>query len=75
MKQHIFIVLATLFFTQVGIAQSTSTFTDSRDGQTYKTISFKETLTGKTVTWMAQNLTTKLKVGMLMMTRRVIEKN
>ncbi len=60
MKQRIFTVLATLFFTQVGIAQSTGTFTDSRDGQTYKTISFKEALTGKTVTWMAQNLNYKV---------------
>jgi hypothetical protein len=42
MKQYIVTVLATLFFTQAGIAQSTGTFTDSRDGQTYKTISFKE---------------------------------
>jgi uncharacterized protein (TIGR02145 family) len=56
MKQHIFTILAILFFTQAGIAQSTGTFTDSRDGQTYKTISFKEASTGKTVTWMAQNL-------------------
>jgi uncharacterized protein (TIGR02145 family) len=60
MKQHIFTVLATLFFTQVGIAQSTGTFTDSRDAQTYKTISFKEALTGKIVTWMAQNLNYKI---------------
>jgi len=60
MKHHIFTVLATLFFTQVGIAQSTGAFTDSRDGQTYKTISFKEALTGKTVTWMAQNLNYKV---------------
>ena len=60
MKQRIVTVIATLFFTQVGIAQSTGTFTDSRDGQTYKAISFKETLTGKTVTWMAQNLNYKV---------------
>ncbi|MCF2521118.1 FISUMP domain-containing protein [Dyadobacter sp. CY351] len=59
MKQHIFTVVATLFFTQVGIAQSTGTFTDSRDGQTYKTISFKDS-TGKIVTWMAQNLNYKI---------------
>lgn len=60
MKQHIFTVLAMLFFTQGGIAQSSGTFTDSRDGQTYKTISFKEDSTGKTVTWMAQNLNYKV---------------
>ena len=60
MKQNILTILVTLFFTQAGIAQSTGTFTDSRDGQTYKTISFKEALTGKTVTWMAQNLNYKV---------------
>ncbi|MGA0555345.1 FISUMP domain-containing protein [Larkinella sp. VNQ87] len=60
MKQHICAVLATLFFTQLAIAQSTGTFIDSRDGQTYKTISFKEASTGKTVTWMAQNLNYKV---------------
>ena len=60
MKQHTFALLATLFFTQAGITQSTGTFTDSRDGQTYKTISFKNTLTGTTVTWMAQNLDYKM---------------
>lgn len=59
-KQHIFTLLATLFFTQTGIAQSTGTFTDSRDGQTYKTISIKNALTGATVTWMAQNLNYKM---------------
>ena len=41
MKQHTFALLAALFFTQAGITQSNGTFTDSRDGQTYKTISFK----------------------------------
>ena len=60
MKQHIFTTFASLFFTQVVIAQSAGTFTDSRDGQTYKTISFKEALTGKTVTWLAQNLNYKV---------------
>ncbi|MBA0883475.1 FISUMP domain-containing protein [Flavobacterium undicola] len=59
-KQHILTLLATLFFTQAGIAQSTGTFTDSRDGQTYKTFSFKNALTGTTVTWMAQNLNYKV---------------
>ncbi|MCF0075682.1 hypothetical protein LZD49_34745 [Dyadobacter sp. CY261] len=60
MKQYMFTVLAALFLTQVGIAQSTGTFTDSRDGQTYKTMSFKEDSTGKTVTWLAQNLNYKV---------------
>ena len=59
-EQYIFTILATLFFTQAGIAQSTGAFTDSRDGQTYKTISFKNALTGTTVTWMAQNLNYKV---------------
>src|SRR5688572_19520366 len=58
-KQHILTLLAALFFAQVGIAQSTGTFTDSRDGQTYKTISFKNA-SGTTVTWMAQNLNYKV---------------
>lgn len=39
-----------------GTAPSTGAFTDSRDGQVYKTISFENALTGTTVTWMAQNL-------------------
>ena len=59
-KQIILTLLATLFFIQVGIAQSTGAFTDSRDGQTYKTMSFKNALTGTTVTWMAQNLNYKV---------------
>lgn len=41
MKQHIFILLSTLVFSQAGIAQSAGVFTDSRDGNTYKTISFE----------------------------------
>ncbi len=59
-KQYIFTLLATLFFTQTGNAQSTDTFTDLRDGQTYKTLSFKNALTDTTVTWMAQNLNYKV---------------
>jgi uncharacterized protein (TIGR02145 family) len=59
-KHYIFTILATFFFTQAGIAQSTGAFTDSRDGQTYKTFSFKNDLTGATVTWMAQNLNYKV---------------
>ena len=59
-KQFVFAILAILFFTQVGMAQSTGAFIDSRDGQTYKTISFKDALTGATVTWMAQNLNFKV---------------
>lgn len=42
------------------MAQSTGTFSDSRDGQMYKTISFKDASTGRTVTWMAQNLNYKV---------------
>lgn len=59
-KQSICIVFATLFFAQTAIAQSTGTFTDSRDGQIYKTVSFTEALTGKTITWMAENLNYKV---------------
>jgi len=62
-KQCIFAVLSTLFFMQLGIAQSTGAFTDPRDGQMYKTISFKNPITGTTVTWMAQNLNYKVQGG------------
>ncbi len=60
MKQHIFTLLSTLLFTHAGIAQSTGAFTDSRDGQTYKTISVENAMTGTTVIWMAQNLNYKV---------------
>lgn len=60
MKQHIFTLLFTLLLTQAGIAQSVDTLTDPRDGQTYKTMSFKDTSTGNTITWMAQNLNYKV---------------
>lgn len=59
-KQYLITLLAILFFAQAAIAQSTGTFTDSRDGQTYKTISYTNDLTGVTVTWMAQNLNYKV---------------
>lgn len=60
MKQHIFALFFTLLFTQTGIAQSLGSFTDLRDGQTYKTISFENTETGAKVVWMAQNLNYKV---------------
>jgi len=60
MKQHIFIRLFVLLFIKAGIAQSTGTFTDSRDGQIYKTISFENIETGTTVVWLAQNLNYKV---------------
>ncbi|GAA5224675.1 fibrobacter succinogenes major paralogous domain-containing protein [Membranihabitans marinus] len=60
MLQHqIFTLLSTLVFIQIGIAQSTGTVTDSRDGQTYKTISIQNPKTGNTMVWMAQNLNYK----------------
>ncbi len=59
-KKHFFTLISTLLFAQPGITQSTGGFTDSRDGQTYKTFSFKSALTGNTVVWMAQNLNYKL---------------
>jgi len=58
-KQLLFTLLAASLFTPVGIAQSTGTFTDSRDEQTYKTFSFIDPSTGATITWMAQNLNYK----------------
>ncbi len=60
MKQYIFTLLSTLLFAHAGIAQSKGTFTDSRDGQTYKTISFENAKTGAKVIWMAQNLNYKV---------------
>lgn len=42
------------------LAQTTGTFTDPRDGQTYKTISFENVLMGTSTTWMAQNLNYKV---------------
>ena len=74
-KQYIFTLLATLFFTQAGNAQSTGTFTDLRDGQTYKTISFKNALTGTTVTWMAQNLNYKVQGSYAYDDKGAIEKS
>ena len=60
MKRYTLVLLATLFVTKGCNTQSTSTFTDSRDGHTYKTVSFKNPLTGATVTWMAENLNYKM---------------
>ncbi len=60
MKQHIFILIAILFLHNLGISQSLGTFIDSRDGQTYKTISLENVATGTTVIWMAQNLNYKV---------------
>ena len=60
MKQYTLTLLFTLLFAYAGIAQLSGTFTDSRDGQTYKTISFENTRTRKTVVWMAQNLNYKV---------------
>ena len=58
-KQHFFILLSILLFSLLGIAQSTDTFTDLRDGQTYKTFSVKNAKLG-TVVWMAENLNYKV---------------
>ncbi|SNY94887.1 FISUMP domain-containing protein [Flagellimonas pacifica] len=57
---YTFAVISTLLFVKAGIAQSAGVFTDSRDGKTYKTISFKNTRTGTTFTWMARNLNYKV---------------
>jgi uncharacterized protein (TIGR02145 family) len=59
-QQRIFTLLTILFFTQSGSSQSIGSFTDSRDGQTYKTISLKNGSKGTTFTWMAQNLNYKM---------------
>ena len=51
------LLLAFFFITclQNAKAQTTGTFTDPRDGETYATIEIEDPLVGK-VTWMAQNL-------------------
>jgi len=59
-KQLIFSLFAAWFFTPAGMAQSTGTFADPRDKQTYKTVSITNPSTGATVTWMAQNLNYKV---------------
>lgn len=59
-KQCIFPILTAYCFAPAVTAQSLGTFTDSRDGQLYKTFSFKNALTGTPVTWMAQNLNYKV---------------
>ena len=60
MKLHHFVLLALLFFVQGCKKPSGGHFTDPRDGQIYKTISFKNPSTGATITWMAQNLNYKM---------------
>ncbi|WP_373516357.1 FISUMP domain-containing protein [Pricia sp.] len=60
MKKQILALITILLIAFAGIPQSTGAFTDSRDGQTYKTISFENAMTGTTVTWMAQNLNYKV---------------
>lgn len=52
--------LVSLFLSNTAWAQKTVNFIDTRDGQTYKTISFDNALSGTTVTWMAQNLNFKM---------------
>jgi uncharacterized protein (TIGR02145 family) len=57
--QNILLLMIIMLFTQSGIAQSADTFTDSRDGQVYKTFNFKNA-SGTTYTWMAENLNYKV---------------
>jgi uncharacterized protein (TIGR02145 family) len=55
-------ILLTFSFVIIAISsvsQTTGTFTDTRDGQTYKTITIEDPLKGTNVTWMAQNLNYK----------------
>ncbi len=59
MKKFLYSLAVTVFISQGAHAQTTGTFTDSRDGQTYKTISFENALLGTSITWMAQNLNYK----------------
>ncbi|MDT7828289.1 hypothetical protein RQM65_06405 [Pricia sp. S334] len=44
-KQHVCTLLSAFLFINAGIAQSADASTDSRDGQTYRTISFENAMT------------------------------
>lgn len=60
MNNNIFVLIGSLFFAMNGKAQTSDIFTDSRDGQTYKTISFQSATTDTTYIWLAQNLNYKV---------------
>jgi len=59
MKQTIIIFLI-LSIGSIVYAQTLGTFTDSRDGQTYKTVTNVDPLSGNKVTIMAENLNYKM---------------
>ncbi len=51
-----YFVLSTLFMVGFAKSQTMNTMTDLRDDQVYKTITYKDLLSGKSMVWMAQNL-------------------
>ncbi len=53
-KQLLFVTL--LFIYSFIQAQTMGTITDTRDGQTYRTVAYENILLGESVVWMAQNL-------------------
>lgn len=52
--------LVLLITCQTTQAQGTGTMTDPRDGQTYKTVEFKNVLQRISMTWMAENINFKV---------------
>lgn len=62
MKQIALIFVLAALMLQTAVAQ-TGTMTDSRNGKTYKTISFENEILGISVTWMAENLAYKSEEG------------
>ena len=52
--KNLLLFLTLLTSTNLVQSQSTGTMTDSRDGQTYRTVTYD--IDGKSITWMAENL-------------------
>lgn len=55
MKKLLIASVVILFF-KIAYAQNLETFTDSRDGEIYKTIKMQDPFKGAEVVWMAENL-------------------
>ncbi len=53
-------LLTLLLASSLAYAQTTGSFTDSRNGQTYKTVSYEDPLLGAKLTIMAENLNYKI---------------
>lgn len=59
-NSSLLMIIAALIITMSSVAQTTGILTDSRDRQTYLTISINNPLKGTTVIWMVQNLNYKV---------------